>query len=122
MSLFGLLFKELLLESVFSLVILVEAKISAEMEKKKGAIMHDGWYDNGTHYNGLYAVYVRESRQVHGNQTTTKSEVLLSLLSMSPMAQVCGCVDNLCECTSQATRFDTVTHVAHIQSIDVSSV
>lgn len=47
-------FKELM----FTLVELIEDRITAEMKSTKGAIMYDGWTHGGMHYLGLFAIYV----------------------------------------------------------------
>eukprot|EP00171_Calliarthron_tuberculosum_P009475 IDg9475t1 len=94
---------------IFSLTQLVEENITKEMRATKGAIMHDGWTDCGVHYVGLFAVYCRKSN--------SRSEVVSPLLSMSPMAKICKCDASSCLCIAETTRFDAVTHAAHIRDI-----
>lgn len=38
-------------ETIFKLVDIVEIAIRNEMKVKRGAIMHDGWTKNGSHYS-----------------------------------------------------------------------
>eukprot|EP00171_Calliarthron_tuberculosum_P005814 IDg5814t1 len=96
------------------LVEIVEEKIRDEMKKTKGAIMYDGWTDNGVHYVGIYVVYNR-SFEVYGDGVLeTETELAITLLSVSPMAAAC---DTETSSTIEAAKFCAVTHVRHFEDV-----
>ena len=97
-------------EVMFNLVELVEERISIEMKRTKGAILHDGWSCSGTHYIGLFASYVTQ-------KALDQNEVVTPLLSVSSMAKICKCADDDCKCTLETTNFDAETHTSHIRAI-----
>ena len=57
---------------------LVEERISEEVKNTKGAVLFDGWTNNGIHYIGKYLSYILTNK--YGNNPT------ITLISMSPMA------------------------------------
>lgn len=80
--------KETFKKVLFNLVALVEERISTEMLCVKGALMHDGWTNNGMHYVDLFAIYCREVKMFAKGTLITKEEVACPLLAMKPMGKV----------------------------------
>lgn len=100
----------------FSLVELVEAKISREMKNTNGAVVHDGWTDCEMHYLGIFAVYTRRVRSVLNYSEVYHNEVINVLLSMSPMYMLCTCTIYNYECTTE-TRFYAKTNCVTFREV-----
>eukprot|EP00171_Calliarthron_tuberculosum_P002370 IDg2370t1 len=58
------------------------------MRKSKGALMHDRWTHNSTHYVGLFALYNRNVKVLENGTMTEKEESVYPLLAVSPMANI----------------------------------
>lgn len=103
-------FKEIL----FALTELVEREIGRTMADTTGAILHDGWTNCGTHYFGVCASFMKKVSVVRQGVEHGIEEHSLPLLSVSPMAKV---TDGESEFGEEATEFDAVTHVRHIEDV-----
>lgn len=43
---------------MYKLVELIELNIHSELSGNRGAVLHDGWSNNGEHFLGVFAVYM----------------------------------------------------------------
>ena len=75
---------------LMSLVQLVEERITAALNGKKGALLFDGWTENGTHYVAMIVSYTDMVPSIVAAKETTQPVTRLVLLAASPMAQMCG--------------------------------
>lgn len=64
------------------LVEIAKGKIRDELKSTKGAIMYDGWTENGVHYVGIYVVYNRTFGLYRNGVLETESELAITLLSV----------------------------------------
>lgn len=111
-SKFDVVFSERKVMSVvFKLTELVEMRIARIMENTQGAIIHDGWTHNGTHFFGVFASFMREVPVVRHGIETNVSELCLPLLTVSPLPK-----ESAEEGTSddEAESFDANAHVRHL--------
>ena len=87
-------FKELISKKtfkdvMFSLVELVEGAIAAELATTKcGALVHDGWTCNNTHFIGLFASYCRPIKVKEKTEFVMEWKPEITLLACSPMANI----------------------------------
>eukprot|EP00171_Calliarthron_tuberculosum_P000207 IDg207t1 len=95
---------------------IVEKSIGEEMRKTKGAIMYDGWSHSGTHYVGIFAVYMCSVPNLGSQSSRSKDELRVVLISLSPMAATKNDGDGM-EDNNEATMFDAETHVAHMKDV-----
>jgi len=101
-------------EVIFKLTELVEKRITTLMSRTRGAILHDGWTHNGTHYFGVYASFMKEVRVVRNGFMVTEEEICTPLISVSPISKASDLED---EENYEATEFDAVTHVRQLEDI-----
>ena len=74
-------------EVIFKLDELVEARIAEEITGKQGAVIFDGWTTNSAHFIGMILSYC---------ETINKTIIQRStLVAMSPMSHVQSSQDNL---------------------------
>ena len=99
-------------ETLFKLVELVEKAIRREMEETRGALLHDGWSYNSTHFVGILAAYNREVSVVRNGRVGTERILYCPLLSVSPMGKV-GVKDT----DDETTDFSAKVHALHIKEI-----
>ena len=50
-------------DTIYKLVEIVETYIKDEMKDTRGAVMHDSWTNNSTHYLAIIAVYVKKTKK-----------------------------------------------------------
>ncbi len=100
---------------VHSLVVVVKSKIKNEMKMTRGAILHDGWTNSGTHYLGLFACYVWDP-DTSNCTSARRKQIRTPLLSMSLLALMCDC-ENDCACAAETTTWDAETHAHQIREV-----
>ncbi len=109
-----------------SLVQVFKSKITNEMKMTRGAILHYGWTDSGTHYLRLFACYVWDPDTSTNSTSAPRKHTRTPILSMIPLAFKCDC-KNDCACTAETSTWDAKTHVHRIRevfdlfSIDIST-
>ena len=102
--------RKFIIEALHVLVEMAKKRISSEMKKTKGAIMHDCWNCSSVHYLVLCGRYVKP--------TSKESNVVGPLLSVSPMAKTSDCYStSTFTCCSEASEFNSQTLANHIQAI-----
>lgn len=79
---------------LISLVLLVEDRMKEALEGKKGALLFDGWTENGTHYVAMLVSYVDIVKSLVAGHEVPQPVTRLALLAASPMAQVSGADDD----------------------------
>eukprot|EP00171_Calliarthron_tuberculosum_P022214 IDg22214t1 len=106
---FGLPYTKLVIAEMTKLV---EARIAQTMKGTKGAIIHDGWSSNGTHFFGVFASFMRDVPVLRNGISQIEQELCLPLLSVSPLP--CSESD---ENTSkeEAESFNAESHLRHLQ-------
>ncbi len=75
--------REMFIETMLKLVKLAGTRIKDEMKRTKGAIMSDGWTANGTHFIGVFAVYMRTVQVLVQGVVREKQDLSLPLISVS---------------------------------------
>ena len=118
MSKFDVVFsRKKITKVLLSLLEVVGWRISKELSVTKGALMHDIWSRNITHYLGIIAVYMRKSCVM--KRTMIKSEYVLAmpLLSASPMASSLSKNESDAEIFAEATEFNAEANVRHMEDV-----
>lgn len=103
-------------ETMFKLTELVEKRVGEEMVQYKGAVIHDGWTSNSTHYLGVFVSYMKKVAVLQDGEEHFKEELTMPLISLSPMSKV-EMADDCEQENTEATRFDAETHVHQLEDI-----
>ena len=74
---------------LMSMVQLVEDRIKEALDGKKGALLFDGWTENGTHFVAMIVSYIDVVKSFAAGTETHQTVTRLALLAASPMAKVC---------------------------------
>jgi hypothetical protein len=79
--------RDTLTRTIIHLVELVENKIAEEMkDTPHGALLHDGWSCNGTHYVGVFATYIVRHKKFHSKKDVEIIETpVITLLACAPL-------------------------------------
>lgn len=93
---------------MMKLVQIAEGKIRDELKSTKGAIMYDGWTENGVHYVGIYVVYNRTFGLYRNGVLETESELAITLLSVRHFEDVFYILPR------QGSRMGTVPDCRHL--------
>ena len=97
-----------IIEVMFSLVELVEERISIELSRTKEAVMYVGWSDTGTHYVDLYACNCAP-QTIRSNMTDRVEEIMpYSLLGVASMGHM---DDEEAEAGSETASFNADMHL-----------
>ena len=76
-------------DTMVSLSIIVEEKLSKEMTGVKGTIMYDGWSKFSTHYVALLASYLRPTKK-QSNEGHAQMEMVTRLLTCTTLPYSVG--------------------------------
>ncbi len=112
-------------EVLFKLVEIVEVRIVAAISGNVGDIMFDGWSRQGTHYVGLFVIFMRKVDFLYRRHQAVKEELCMPLLSVCPMATAVFDTDESLneEQTvnfTEAVDFSAKAHVEHFKSVFLS--
>lgn len=101
-------------ETLFKMVELVEMAIRTEMKSTHGAVMHDGWSTNGTHYLGVFAVFMKQVKAFENGKEVVRDALCMPLLSLSPIAKrdAEGEVES-----GYAITFDAESHIRQLEHV-----
>lgn len=101
-------------ETLFKMVELVEMAIRTDMKSTHGAVMHDGWSTNGSHYLGVFAVFMKQVKSIEKGNEVVRDELCMPLLSLSPIAKrdAEGEVES-----GYAITFDAESHIRQLEHV-----
>eukprot|EP00171_Calliarthron_tuberculosum_P002931 IDg2931t1 len=99
---------------IFKLTELVEQRIARILASTMGAIVHDGWTSNGTHYFAVFASFMRRVQVVRDGSLITVDEHCMPLLGVSPLAKKESTEDSS---VGEAESFDADTHIRYLDEI-----
>ena len=113
-------------ETIFKLVQLVEETITNEMKTTKGSLMLDGWSECSIHYIGVFAVYMKCSKEIENGIILAEKRLCIALQAASPMSMIVQ-KGNFEETNSDklSTDFGANTHIRffedvfHLYNLDV---
>lgn len=81
---------------IVALVMLVEDRIKATLRGKKGALLFDGWTENGSHYVAMIVSYTDVVTAVLDGKEQPQNVNRLALIAASPMAKADSDEDGSC--------------------------
>eukprot|EP00171_Calliarthron_tuberculosum_P001364 IDg1364t1 len=102
--------RKTLIAVIYNLVELVEKRIAFEMKDTVGAVLHDGWSCNDTHFVGVIASYCAPCTTQESLQTHTVMVPRLALLAIAPMGPA-GSSSEDDNDAAEATTFNTESHL-----------
>ena len=104
-------------ETILSLVQVVEETIINELKGTRGALMHDSWTYNRTHYLGIIAVYMKKVSFLMNGIIQSKEELSMPLLSVSPIQHIDNEDDENSGNQSETTEFNSTAHIRQFETV-----